>query len=127
MKLCQLYPIAKSKPVGRAQDDVFGDLEVLRKNVEHARRHRRIDLQQRNGAVPKLLQAAVDGFEQVIGLVLFDFEIGVANDPEQMRALDLRSREEVLHVRVDDIFKEYEGLSLRLGEVFRELDESREH
>src|SRR6185503_7380138 len=124
MQLCELHPVAKSKPVGGAQDDVFGDLEVLRKNVEHARWHRRVDLQQRNGAVPKLLQAAVDGFEQVVGFVLFDLEISIADDPEQMRAFDLRSREELLHVRVDDIFEEYERLSLRLREVFRELNES---
>ena len=69
-----------------------------------------VDLQQRDRAVAELLQAAVDGLEQVVGLVLLDLEVGVANDAEQVRALHLRAREELLHVRVDDVFEEDEGL-----------------
>ena len=69
-----------------------------------------VDLQQRDRAVPQLLQAAVDGLEQVVGLVLLDLEVGVANDAEQMRALHLRSGEELLHVRVDDVLEEDERL-----------------
>ena len=52
-----------------------------------------LDLQQRDRAVPELLQAAFDGLEQVVGLVLLDLEVGVADDAEQVRALDLRARE----------------------------------
>ena len=33
-------------------NDVVGDLEILDEDIEHARRHVRFDLQQRDGAVP---------------------------------------------------------------------------
>jgi hypothetical protein len=50
-----------------------------------------VDLQQRQRAVAQLLQAAVHRLEQVVGLVLLDDHVGVADDAEQVRALDLRA------------------------------------
>ena len=61
-------------------------------------RHVGFDLQQRQRAVAQLLQAAVDGLEQVVGLVLLDHHVGVADDAEQVRAFDLRAGEQLLDV-----------------------------
>ena len=54
------------------------------------------------------LQAAVDGLEQVVGLVLLDLEVGVADDAEQVRALDLRAGEQLLDVGADHVLEEDE-------------------
>jgi hypothetical protein len=48
-------------------------------------------MQQRDRAAPQLPQAAIDALEQVVSLVFFDLEIGVADDAEEIRALDLRA------------------------------------
>ena len=54
------------------------------------------------------LQAAIDALEQVVGLVFFDLEVGVADDAEQIRALDLRAREKLLDVGANDVLDEDE-------------------
>ena len=74
--------------------------------VKHAPRHVGFDLQQRQRAVAQLLQAAVDRLEQVVGLVLLDHHVGVADDAEQVRAFDLRAREELLDVAADHVLEE---------------------
>ena len=127
MDLRQLHPVAEPEAVRRAENDVVGDLEVLGEDVEDARRHVGVDLQQRDRAVAQLLQAAVDGLEQVVGLVLLDLEVGVADDAEQVRALHLRAREELLHVGADDVFEEDEGLPVARRATLRQLDEPRQH
>ena len=126
MNLRELHPVAEAETVRRPQDDLFGDLEILGEDVEHARRHRGVDLQQRDGAVTQLLQAAVDGLQQIVGFVLLNLEVGVADHAEQMRAFHLCARKELLHVRVNDVFEEDEGLSPCVRDVLRQLDESRQ-
>ena len=74
--------------------------------LQHALRHVGFDLQQRQRAVAQLLEAAVDGFEQVVGLVLLDHHVGVADDAEQVRAFDLRAGEQLLDVAADDVLEE---------------------
>ena len=92
----------------RPHDDVVGDLEVLDQDVEHARRHVRFDLQQRDRAVAQLLQAAVDRLEQIVRFVLLDLQVGVAHDAEQVRALHLRAGKQLLDVGADDVLEEHE-------------------
>src|SRR5688572_7574637 len=57
--------------------------------------------------MPQLLQAAVDALEQIVRLVLFDFEIRIANDAEQIGASNLRPRKELVNVRADDVLEEH--------------------
>ena len=106
MQARQLRPVAEAQAILRAQDDLVADLEVLGQDVEDARRHTGFDVQQRDGAAPELAQASVDALEQIVGLVFFDFQVRVTNDAKQIRALDLRSREELLDVRANDVLDE---------------------
>ena len=98
VQLRERVPVAEPHPLGGAHDDVLVDLEVLDQDVQHAPRHVGFDLQQRQRAVAQLLQAAVDRLEQVVGLVLLDHHVGVADDAEQVRAFDLRAGEQLLDV-----------------------------
>ena len=91
-----------------AHQHVVVDLEVLDQDVEHAPRHPLVDLQQRRRAVPQLAQALVDGLEQIVGLVFLNHHVGVADDAEDVRALDRRAREERLDVGADDVLEEHE-------------------
>ena len=65
--------------------------EVLHEDVEHAPRHPLLDLEQGWRAVPQLAQPLIDGLEQVVGLVFLDHHVGVADDAEDVRALDRRA------------------------------------
>jgi hypothetical protein len=82
MNLGQLHPVAEPEPILCRDDDVFGHLEVLDQDVQHADRHVRFHLQQRDGAMTQLPQAAVHRFEQIVGLVFLDFQVGIADDAE---------------------------------------------
>ena len=48
------------------------------------------------------------GLEQVVGLVLLDHDVGVADDAEEVRALHLRAGKQGLHVGADDVLEERE-------------------
>ncbi len=111
----------------RLQDDIVGDLEVLRQDVQHACGHRAVDLQQGDRAVTKLLEAPVDRFKEVVGFVLLDGEVRVADDAEQVGALDLRTRKQLLDVCVDDVLEKYERAPRRLADSLRDRDEARQH
>ena len=106
----QRPPVAESHAVRRAHDDVLVDLEVLDQDVQHPARHRLVDFEQRERAVAQLLQAAVDGLEQVVGLVFLDHHVGVADDAEQVRAPDLGAGEQLLDVLLDDVLEERESV-----------------
>src|ERR1044071_5481679 len=94
----QLRPIGESQTIGGAHHHVVGDLEVLDQDVEHARRYVGLDVQQRDGSAAQLLEAAVDALEQIVGLVFFDLEIGIADHSKQMRAFDLGAGKQLLDV-----------------------------
>ena len=53
-----------------------------------ALRHRRFDLEQRRRAVTQLLERPIHRLEQVVGVVLADLDVGVANHAEQVRPDD---------------------------------------
>ena len=66
--------------------------------------------------------------EQVVGLVLLDHHVGVADDAEQVRAVDLRAREQLLDVGADDVFEEREGQAARAARSLSGSgDEARQH
>ncbi len=131
MEARELHPVGKAEPVRRAKNHVFVDLEILGQDVEHAVRHARFDLQQRQSAVAQLPQAAVDGFEQIVGLVLLNHHVGVAYHAKEVRALDLSLREQLVDVGLDDVFDERERLARFVGhrrtaEPIRQRHESRQ-
>ena len=85
VQLRQRAPVAVAHPPVGPGHDVLFDLEVLDQDVEDARRHGRFDEELREIAVAQFLQGAIDRFEQVVGLVLLNHHVGVADDPEQVR------------------------------------------
>ena len=126
MQLRQLHPVAESHAMRRSHQHFVVDLEVLDEDVEHAPRHAFLDLEQGWRAVPQLAQALVDRFEQVVGFVFLNHHVGVADDAEDVRALDGRAGEQRLDVGADDVFDEDEGDAVA-GERRRQRDEARQH
>ena len=108
VQLLDRAPVAEAHAIRGADHDVLFDGEVLDQDVEDAARHRRVDLEQRQRAVAQLLQPLVDGLEQVVGLVLLDHHVGVADDAEEVRAAHLRAGEQLVDVVLDDVFEEGE-------------------
>ena len=108
MQLGERAPVAEPHPIRGAHHHIVFDLEVLHQDVEDAPRHVRLDLQQRQRAVAQLLEAAIHRLQQVVGLVFLDHHVGVADDAEEVRALDLRAGEELLDVAANDVFEEHE-------------------
>ena len=82
---CQCHPVGEAQPRGRAQHDLALDLEILDQNVEHPRRHIRVDLQQRQRAVPDFAKTLVDRLEQIDRLLFLQHDVCFANHAEQMR------------------------------------------
>ena len=104
----------------------FVDLEVLDQDVDDAPWHAVLDLEHRQRAVPQLPQPLIDGLEQVVRFVLLDDHVGVPDDPEDIRAAHLRSREQVLRVRANNILEKNErGRGRR--ERRRQRNEPRHH
>ena len=107
----ELDPVAESKPVRRAEQHAFVDVEVVDEDVHHAPRRPRLDLEQRRRAVAQLTQPLVDGLQQIIRFVLLDDHVGVAHDPEDVRAPDSRAGKQRLHVRAHHVLEEHEHRS----------------
>ena len=71
------------------------------------------DLQQRRRPEPQLPEAAVDRLEQVVGAVLLNLDVAVADDAEQVRVDDVDVREQLAEVDADDVFEKREGRARR--------------
>jgi hypothetical protein len=67
------------------------------------------DLQQRRRSVAQPFQAAVDRRQEIVGAILADLHVRVANDAEQVRADDLDARKQVAEIQADDVPEEHEG------------------
>ena len=115
----QRHPVGEAEPRRRSQDDFALDLEVLDQNVEHARRHLGVDLQQRQRAVSNLAKSLVDRLEQVDRLLLLQHDVGFANHPEQVRIDDLDAWEELAEVQPNDVFEQCERQSAPAGQQGR--------
>ncbi len=123
----QRAPVRKPHAVFGADDDVLVDFEILDEDIQDAPRHRRVDFEQRQCAVAQLLEAAIDGLQQVVRFVFLNHHVGVADDAEEMRAFHLGAGEQLLDVALDDIFEERERQARLGGDVIRQRDEAREH
>ncbi len=127
VQLGEGVPVAEAEAIHRARHDVLIDLEVLDQDAQHALRHVGFHLQQRQRAVAQLLEAAVDRLEQVVRFVFLDHHVGVADDAEQVRALDLRAGEELLDVAADDVFEEAVRHAGLRRQVVGQRHEARQH
>ena len=121
----ELVPVAEAEPLDAAHHHVVADAEVLDQDIEHARRHVGLDLQQRDRSAPELAQAAIHTLEQVVGVVVLDREIGIADDAEQVRAVHLRARKELVDVGAYHVFEEDEGVR-PVAQALRQRHESRQ-
>jgi hypothetical protein len=120
-------PVAEAHAIGGADHDVLFDGEVLDQDVEDPPRHGRVDFEQRQRAVAQLLQPLVHRLEQVVGFVLLDHHVGVADDAEQVGAAHLGAGEQLVDVVLDDVFEEREGEAALGRDVLRHRHEARQH
>ena len=127
VQLRDLAPVAEPHPIRGPHDDIVFDLEVLHQDVEDTPRHVRLDLQERERAISQLLEPAIHRLEQVVGLVFLDHHVGVANDAEEMRPLEMSAGEELLDVAANHVFEEYERGAGGRREAIGQGHEPRQH
>ena len=104
----QRHPIGETQPGWRSQDDLALDLEILDQDIEHTRRHLRVDLQQRQLAVSNLPKPLVDRFEQIDRLFLLQDDVAFANHAEEVRIADLDARKELTEIQPNDVLEQRE-------------------
>ena len=113
--------------VERSVDDVdvgVGELELAAEQLEHLARHLGVDLESHDA--PELAPAAqdrLDRFEEILGFV-FQFEVGVARDPERVIREHFHAREQRLELRRDELLQQHEAHAVGEGD---EAGERRRH
>ena len=127
MQLGERVPVAETEPIRGARHHVLIDLEVLDQDLQHALGHVGFHLQQRQRAIAQLLEAAIHRFQQVVGFILLDHHVGVADDAEQVRALDLRAGEQLLDVAANDVFEEAVRDARLRRQVIGQRHKARQH
>ncbi len=75
--------------------------------------HRPVDLEADRRPEAAATELLLDRQQQVVGLVLFDREVGVARDAEEVRVEDLHAREQRVQVGGDDLLDRDEDARLR--------------
>ena len=123
----ELHPVAEAEARVCSLHEIFGHLEVLDEDVEHARGHVRAHLQQRHRSTAKLPEARFNGLQKVVSFGLLDLEVRVPDDAEQVSAFDLRARKELLNICPNHVLDEDKRSSLRCRELFGKHDEARKH
>ena len=115
MEARELDPVGEAEAIRGPHDHVLVHFEILGQDVENAPRHAGFDLEQRERSIAQLAQASVDGFQQIVRFVFFDHHVGVADDAEQVCALHLRAREQLVDVGANDVLDEGERLTRLVG------------
>src|SRR5262245_2387090 len=87
-------------------------LQRMAQQLDHVRAHSGGDLQPHAEAEAAVAHLLLDRLEQVAGLVLFDFDVGVARDAEGLAFDDAHSREERVDVRRHHFFEHREAIAL---------------
>ena len=84
------------------------------------------DLEAQGPAEAAAAQLHLDGHQQVVGLVLFEGQVGVAGDPEGMVLPDRHAGEQGVEVGGDDLLERHEALAVghdhEAGQHRRHLD-----
>ena len=78
-------------------------VELAHEQLEHLVAHRVGDLEADGPVEAAAAQLHLDGFEQVVGLLLLDREVGVAGDAERRRLLDLHAGEQAVEMGDDEL------------------------
>lgn len=73
------------------------------------------DLQPHHVAEAALLHQVAHGFQQVVGLVLFDLKIGVAGDAEQGGADHRMAGEEQVQILGHEVFQQHDVITAHVG------------
>ena len=123
----QRHPVGEAEPRRRTHDDVAVDLKVFYQDVEHARRHPGVDLQQRQLTVPDLAQALVDRLQQVDRLFLLQDDVGFADDAEEMCVGDVHAGEELCPRLMRMTSSRNANTPRPTGQVRRDRDEPGKH
>ena len=96
------------------------ELELAAEEVEHLRRHRRVDLEpNRATELGALLEHDLDRAEQVFGFV-GELEVGVARDAEDVVAEHLHAGEQRVEMRRDHLLERHEALAVGEGDEPRQ-------
>ena len=102
----------RQQPLGDV-DLRFLDLELAHEHLAGLHAHRVVDLQpDRSGTSLPPLQDRFDRGQQIVGLVLFDLDIGVARDPEEVVRQQVHAGEQLIQVGRDDFLERHEPLSV---------------
>ena len=106
------HPVGESHAAAGPDDDVAARLEILDEQIEHARGHRVIDLEQRDRPVLLLPQSAIDHFQYGFGGVLRvgDRHFHVADDAEHVRGADAHAGKQLAEVFANHVFEHREPL-----------------
>ena len=123
----ELHPVAKAEARVRSLHELFGHLEVLDEDVEHARGHVGAHLQQRHRAAAKLPEARFDRLQKVVGFVLLDLEVRVPDDAEQVSAFRPVCPERAPEYLRESRPRRRRTSSLRCRELFGQQDKARKH
>ena len=96
---------------GDCDDLVAVDVELFDEQLEHVRVDRLLDLEAHWRAEASARQLALEGFQQVLCLVLLDLDVLVASDPERVALENLHAGEEGVEVGGDDVLERDEALA----------------
>ncbi len=96
---------------------VLAEADPAEEDLAGSRRHRAFDLESDGLAEAAPAELLLDGQEEIVGLVLFDRQVGVAGDPEEMVLEDFHAAEQDIEVRLDDLVEEDEVVRLDLDEA----------
>ena len=104
-------------PVGD-EEVVARQLELLEQELDDRRATVGGDLEAYGVAVIAPEELALQCMQQVFGFFFVDPQVAVARHPELIAALDLHSRKQRAHVRVDDR-RQHRAFERRLTHLFR--------
>ena len=97
----------------------LGDPELGDQQGQHLLVDRLLDLEPHGRAELAAEQLALQGLEQVLGVVLLDLEVLVAGDPERVRTEHLHAGEQPLEVLGDHVLQRHEPVTAALGVLQR--------
>ena len=108
------------------EDAVRAHLELGRQEVRQVLAHVGLDLEPEGLAEATAAQLHFDGDQEVVRLVLFESEVGVAGDPEGVVVADGHAGEQRVQVGGDDLLERDEALAVghddEAGQGRRHLD-----
>ncbi len=87
---------------------VHREIELANEQLEHLGTDVVRDLEADRLVEPAPAQLHLDGFEQVVGLFLFQGQVGVAADPERRPVLDDHADEEPVELGSDELLHRQE-------------------